>query len=60
MYLDKVVQFNFPTIIRFGAGVVAELPAYLKQNNLNAPLIVTDANIAQLSFFKNIVAGLQQ
>ena len=60
MYLDKVVQFNFPTIIRFGAGAVAELPAYLEQNNLKAPLIVTDSNIAQLSFFKNIVNGLQQ
>ncbi len=60
MTFDKVYQFNFPTIIRFGAGAVGELPAYLKQNNLSAPLIVTDANIAQLSFFKNIVAGLQQ
>src|SRR5688572_8646277 len=60
MYLDKIVQFNFPTIIRFGAGAVAELPAYLKQNNLKAPLIVTDSNIAQLSFFKNIVNGLEQ
>ena len=32
----------------------------MKQNNLNAPLIVTDANIAQLPFFKNIITGLQQ
>jgi alcohol dehydrogenase class IV len=60
MNFDKVVQYNFPTIIRFGAGAVKELPAYLKQVNLKAPLIVTDQNIAQLSFFKDIVKGLQQ
>ena len=57
---DKIVQFNFPTIIRFGAGAVKELPGYLQQNNLAAPLIVTDTNVAQLSFFKSIVSSLQQ
>src|SRR4026207_1754696 len=60
MNFDKVVQFNFPTIIRFGASAVKELPAYLQQNNLTAPLIVTDPNVAQLSFFKSITASLQQ
>lgn len=60
MNFDKIVQFNFPTTIRFGAGTVNELPAYLQQNNLNAPLIVTDPTIAQLSFFKKIVSDLQQ
>jgi alcohol dehydrogenase class IV len=58
MIFDKVHQFNFPTIIRFGAGAVKELPAYIKQNNLKAPLIVTDSTIAQLSFFKNIIKDL--
>ena len=59
MIFDKVRQFNFPTTIRFGAGSVKELPAYLKQNNLKAPLIVTDPTIAQLPFFKNIIADLK-
>ncbi|MEP7376267.1 MAG: iron-containing alcohol dehydrogenase [Chitinophagaceae bacterium] len=59
MTFDKVYQYNFPTTIRFGAGAVKELPAYLQQNNLKAPLIVTDPNIAQLSFFKAIVGDLQ-
>jgi alcohol dehydrogenase class IV len=58
MIFDKVHQFNFPTTIRFGAGAVKELPAYIKQNNLKAPLIVTDSTIAQLSFFKNIIKDL--
>lgn len=60
MTFDKVVQFNFPTIIRFGAGAINELPAYLQQNNLKAPLVVTDSTIAQLPFFKKIINNLQQ
>jgi len=59
MIFDKIHQFNFPTTIRFGAGAVKELPAYLAKNNLKAPLIVTDPTIAQLPFFKNIVADLK-
>ena len=59
MIFDQVRQFNFPTIIRFGAGAVKELPAYLKQNNLKAPLIVTDPTIAQLPFFKTIIDDLR-
>lgn len=53
-----ISQFNFPTKIRFGAGVIAELPAYLKDNNLSKPLVVTDPNVANLPFFKQIVQDL--
>jgi len=53
-----ISQFNFPTTIRFGAGVVAELPAYLKNNQLSKPFISTDPTIAGLDFFKAIVADL--
>ena len=60
MNLDKVYQYNFPTTIRFGPGAVKELPAYLKQNGLLAPLIVTDPNVAQLPFFATIVQDLQR
>ncbi|MFC4212942.1 iron-containing alcohol dehydrogenase [Pedobacter lithocola] len=58
MIFDKIHQFNFPTTIRFGAGAVKELPAYLHKNNLKNPLIVTDQTIAQLPFFKKIVEDL--
>jgi alcohol dehydrogenase class IV len=54
-----ISQFNFPTTIRFGAGVVKELPDYLLKNNLKRPLVVTDPNVAQLSFFKDIIDDLQ-
>jgi len=59
MDFNVVRQFNFPTIIRFGAGAVKELTPYLNNNNLKKPLIVTDPVIAELSFFKTIVADLQ-
>lgn len=55
----SISQFNFPTTIRFGAGVVSELPDYLKKNNLTKPLVVTDPNVAQLGFFKAIVEDLK-
>jgi len=59
MIFDKIHQFNFPTTIRFGAGAVKELPAYLQKNNLKAPLIVTDPTIATLPFFKRITEDLK-
>ena len=55
----SISQFNFPTTIRFGAGVVKELPDYLKKNNISRPLIVTDPNVAQLGFLKAIVDDLR-
>lgn len=52
--MKHTYTFNFPTPIRFGAGVVDELAGYLKDKNLKHPLFVTDSNVAQLAFFKNI------
>jgi alcohol dehydrogenase class IV len=60
MDFTQTRQFNFPTIIRFGAGVVKELGPYLNKKNILRPLLVTDPVIAELSFFKNIVADLSQ
>ena len=55
---NTIRQYNFPTIIRFGAGAVKELPEYLKTNGLAQPLIVTDQMVAQLGFFKKIKDSL--
>ena len=52
MTFDKIYQYNFPTIIRFGIGSSKELADYLIKNNLQRPLIVTDPNVSQLGFFK--------
>ena len=58
--IKQVNSFNFPTPIRFGAGVIKELGPYLKDNNLSSPLLVTDPNIAELKFFKEIQKDLEQ
>lgn len=59
MTFDKVYQYNFPTTIRFGAGAIKELPAYLKANGLSKPMIVTDPVIAGLPFLRSIIKDLE-
>ena len=56
--MSSILQYNFPTTIRFGAGAVSELGDYLKKNQLYAPLIVTDSIVASLPFFKQIIQNL--
>jgi len=60
MTFDKVYQYNFPTIIRFGAGSSKELGDYLLKNSLSKPLIVTDPAVSQLDFFKKIIDDLKK
>jgi alcohol dehydrogenase class IV len=60
MTFNSIYQYNFPTTIRFGAGACKELPDYLIKNNLSKPLIVTDPNVAQLDFFKEIISDLKK
>jgi len=59
MNYNKIVQYNFPTIIRFGPGSVNELGGYLSKNGLNRPLIVTDPTVSQLPFLGEIIKDLQ-
>jgi alcohol dehydrogenase class IV len=60
MTFDTIYQYNFPTTIRFGAGSSKELGDYLLKNNLSKPFIVTDATVAQLDFFKEIINDLKK
>src|SRR6201996_1042553 len=59
MDFKTIRQFNFPTVIRFGAGAIAELPEHLAAAGLKKPLLVTDPMVAQLDFFAGIVASLK-
>lgn len=52
-------QFNFPTVIRFGAGAVRELAPYLLAEGLQCPLVSTDPIIAELDFFKRLIEDLK-
>lgn len=54
-----VRQYNFPTTIRFGAGVIKELPDHLLAQGFNHPLLVTDPVVAGLPFFKDLEARLR-
>jgi alcohol dehydrogenase class IV len=47
-------QYNFPTTVRFGAGVVNELSEHLDAVGLSRPLLVTDPVVAGLEFFRAI------
>ena len=58
--MSTILQYNFPTTIRFGAGAVNELGDYLKKNNLKSPLIVTDPVVASLEFFIKIKQDLNR
>lgn len=55
---NTIRQYNFPTVIRFGAGAIKELPAHLSAQGLKNPLLVTDPMVAGLSFFSEIKNGL--
>ena len=55
----SILQYNFPTTIRFGAGASEELGDYLVKNNLSRPLVVTDPVVEQLDFFKKIIRQLK-
>ena len=60
MKFESIYQYNFPTTIRFGVGASQELGDYLKKAGVQRPLIVTDATISQLGFFKSLIADLKR
>ncbi|MHA4811838.1 iron-containing alcohol dehydrogenase [Flavitalea flava] len=55
---NMIRQFNFPTVILFGAGAVRELPDHLFANGLRKALLVTDPVVVQLGFFQKIKEDL--
>jgi len=58
MRFDKVYQYNFPTIVRFGPGASREAGDHLKKQGISRPLVVTDSTVAQLSFFRRLLSEL--
>lgn len=51
--------YHFPTDIRFGPGVIKELPDYLKNNTLSRPFIVTDPIVKGLPHFQEVIEQLE-
>jgi alcohol dehydrogenase class IV len=56
---NVIRQYNFPTVIRFGAGAVNELLPHIQERGLMHPLFVTDPNVAGLEFFGKITKSLR-
>ena len=59
MDINSKNSYSFPTDIRFGVGVIKELPDYLSDHNLGSVLIVTDPIVRELHFTKELEASLQ-
>ena len=53
-------NWNYPTLIRFGAGRIRELLDACRTLGMQRPLIVTDPGLAQLPMIANAVSALAQ
>jgi alcohol dehydrogenase class IV len=51
-------NWNYPTLIRFGAGRIRELPEACRTLDMQRPLIVTDPSLAKLPMIANAVSVL--
>ena len=54
MKIEKITTYTFPTKIVFGPGAVLSLPKNLLSAGSLRPLIVTDRQVANLSFMEKI------
>jgi alcohol dehydrogenase class IV len=52
-------NYNFPTSIRFGKGVIDELGPHLKEQGLKKVLIVSDPGLVKLPVFEKVMAMIQ-
>lgn len=53
-------NWNFPTLIHFGAGKILQLANICKTLQINNPLLVTDAGLVEQSFIKDILQNNKQ
>ena len=49
-------NWNYPTLVRFGAGRIVELPQHCRALGMQRPLLVTDAGLAKLPMVARAVA----
>ena len=55
-----IQQFNYPTIIKFGAGAIKLVPQTLKQRGAKRPLVVTDRGLAVTPMIGDLQHSLSQ
>ncbi len=56
----SIVQFNYPTKIKFGAGAVKLAPEALKAAGKKRPMVVTDKGLVDLPMVKDLVSSLKK
>ena len=52
-------QYNFPTSVRFGRGVIDELGPHLKEQGLKHALIVSDPGLTSLPVFEKVLTQIR-
>jgi alcohol dehydrogenase class IV len=57
--MAQIGNWNYPTLVKFGAGRISELPAHCTALGMKAPLIVTDNGLVNLPMIVNAVAALK-
>ncbi|MDH5580869.1 MAG: iron-containing alcohol dehydrogenase [Bdellovibrionales bacterium] len=57
---ENIVQYNFPTVIRFGKGASDEIGPHLLSVGKKRALIVSDPGLTGLSLFEKIMSKISQ
>jgi len=50
-------NWNFPTAMRFGPGVIAQLAAACRELGMSSPLLITDSGLADLAMVRDAIAA---
>ena len=50
-------NWNFPTAMRFGPGVIAQLAAACRELGMSSPLLITDTGLADLAMVRDAIAA---
>ena len=58
--MAEIVQFRFPTDIRFGVGARAVLSEFAQKYQVGRPLLVTDTNLVQTQAYRLIEQQMQR
>lgn len=56
----NVITFSFPTLTRFGAGAMSELPKGLSALGIKQPLLVTDPGLLPTKAFQSLERNLAE
>ncbi|HHK74905.1 MAG TPA: iron-containing alcohol dehydrogenase, partial [Rhizobiales bacterium] len=53
-------NWNYPTQIKFGPGIISELAATCRSMGIRRPLLVTDEGLAEIDFIKAAISANEE